>query len=89
MLANAALRRTSVVLHQTELVTFGIGHDDYRTVAVVMAFAGGPSSQGGYELDGLIDVGDGDVEMDADFAHLRLRQIEEYLEREAWKQGQR
>src|SRR5215472_1244550 len=69
-LARAGARRCfgpgggcwSVVLHQAELVTLGIGHDDDRTLLIVVSFAGGPSSQGGDELDGLVDVADGDVE---------------------------
>ena len=53
-------------------MTLGIGHDDDRTLLIVVSFAGGPSSQGGDEFDGLVDIADGDVEMDADLAHLWL-----------------
>lgn len=62
----------SVVLHQAELVALGISHDDDRTLVVVVPLAGRPSAQGGDELDCLADVVDGDVEVDADLARLRL-----------------
>src|ERR1700761_2736601 len=65
--------RVSEVLHKTELVTLGIGHDDDYALVVVVSFVGGPSSQAGNELDSLFDVVDGHVEMDADFPCLRLR----------------
>jgi hypothetical protein len=42
-------------------VTLGIGHDDDRTLLIVVSFTGGPSSQGGDELNGLVEVADGDV----------------------------
>ena len=64
--------RISVVLHKTELVALGIGHDDDYALVVVVPFAGGPSSQAGNELDSLVDVVDGHVKMDADLPCLRL-----------------
>lgn len=62
----------SVVLHQTEFVALGIRHDDDHTLGVVVSFTGELSSQRGNELDGLLDLIDGDIEMNADLAHLRL-----------------
>jgi hypothetical protein len=62
----------SVVLHHTEFVALGIGHDDDRTLGVVVSFTGEPSSQRGNELDRLLNLVHGDVEMNADLAHLRL-----------------
>jgi hypothetical protein len=64
--------RISVVLHKTELVALGIGHDHDYALVVVVSFAGGPSSQDGNELDSLVDVVDGHVKMDADLPCLRL-----------------
>lgn len=61
-----------VVLHQTEFVAFGIGHDDDRTLVVVVSFAGRSSSEGGNQLDGLVEIVDGDVQMYADLTRLRL-----------------
>jgi len=61
-----------VVLHKTELVALGIGHDDDYALLVVVSFVGGPSSQAGNELDSLADVVDGHVNMDADLPCLRL-----------------
>ena len=57
--------RISVVLHKTELVAFGIGHDDDYALVIIVSFAGGSSTQAGNEIDGLVDVVDGHVEMDA------------------------
>ena len=53
-------------------MTLGIGHNDDHTLLIVVSFTGGPSSQGGDEPNGLVDVADGDVEMDPDLAHLWL-----------------
>ena len=64
--------RFSVVLHQTEFVALRIGHDDDCALVVVVSFAGRPSAQAGNELDGPLDIVDGHVNMDADFARLRL-----------------
>jgi hypothetical protein len=64
--------RRSVVLHQTELVALGIGHDDDCAFVVVMSLAGHLSAQRGHELDGLVDVVDGHVQMDADLPCPRL-----------------
>src|ERR1700683_1061929 len=64
--------RISVVLHKTELVALGIGHDDDYALVVVVSFVGGPSSQAGNELDSLVDAVDGHVKMDADLPCLRL-----------------
>lgn len=64
--------RISVVLHKTELVAFGIGHDDDYALVIIVSFAGGSSTQAGNEIDGLVDVVDGHVEMDADLPCLRL-----------------
>ena len=58
--------RISVVLHKTELVALGIGHDDDYALVVVVSFVGGPSSQADNELDSLVEVVDGHVKMDAD-----------------------
>jgi hypothetical protein len=64
--------RISVVLHKTELVALGIGHDDDYALVVVVSFAGGPSSQADNKLGSLVDVVDGHVKMDADLPCLRL-----------------
>ena len=53
-------------------MALGIGHDDDYALVVVVSFAGVPSCQAGNEFDGLIDVLDGHVTMDADLPCRRL-----------------
>jgi hypothetical protein len=53
-------------------VAFGIGHDDNCALVIIVSFAGGSSTQAGNEIDGLADVADGHVDMDADLPCLRL-----------------
>src|SRR5580700_4406136 len=62
----------SVVLHQTELVSLRVGHDNDDALVVVVSLPREPSAQRGDELDGLAEVVNSDVDMDSDLAHLRL-----------------
>lgn len=49
-----------------------IGHDGDDAFVVVVTFAGKSPAQNGYEFDCIIDVVNGDIELDTILAHLRL-----------------
>ena len=53
--------KESVVLDQAKLVVFGIGHHDDHPFLVVVSLAREAAAQGGDDVDGLVDVIDGDV----------------------------
>jgi hypothetical protein len=71
----------SVVLNQAEFVVLGIGHDDDDPFVVLVPLAGEASVQGSDDVDCIADVIDRNVQMDTDFACLRLGDRLEYQPR--------
>src|SRR5215831_9741026 len=71
----------SVVLNQAELVVLGIGHNDDGPFVVLVPLAGEASAQRSDDVDCLADVIDRNVQMDTDFACLRLGDRLEYQPR--------
>jgi hypothetical protein len=49
-----------------------VGHHDDDAFVVLVPFASRLPTEGTYELDSLVHVVDGDIEMDPNLAHLRL-----------------
>ena len=62
-------------------MVLGISHNDDDTFVVIVSLAGEPSAEGRGSVDRLINVLDGDVEMDADLPVFWLQNRLEYQPR--------